>query len=136
VFQTNTVVGRKVMIPVMYQCFIRQATSEKIRCNLKSINFWDITPCSPLSVNRRFGGTYACHLLACWFLAEIISSALKMEAICSSRMLVDTQRTTWRYIPEVSTLHNHRYENLKSKSTFNLICASCKVATQICRTRF
>jgi hypothetical protein len=28
----------------------------------KSINFWDITPCSPLSVNRRFGGTYRLHL--------------------------------------------------------------------------
>jgi hypothetical protein len=25
---------------------------------MKSINFWDMTPCSPLSVNRRFGGTY------------------------------------------------------------------------------
>jgi hypothetical protein len=24
----------------------------------KSTIFWDITPCSPLKVNRRFGGTY------------------------------------------------------------------------------
>jgi hypothetical protein len=24
--------------------------------------FWDITSCSPLSVNRRFGGTYRLHL--------------------------------------------------------------------------
>jgi hypothetical protein len=24
---------------------------------LKSIIFWDITPCNPLKVNRRFGGT-------------------------------------------------------------------------------
>jgi hypothetical protein len=24
----------------------------------KSIIFWDRTPCSPLSYNRRFGGTY------------------------------------------------------------------------------
>jgi hypothetical protein len=28
----------------------------------KSANFWDITPCSPSSVNRRFGGTYRLHL--------------------------------------------------------------------------
>jgi hypothetical protein len=28
---------------------------------MKSTIFWDITPCSPLSVNRRFGGT--CRLL-------------------------------------------------------------------------
>jgi hypothetical protein len=53
-------------------------------------------------------------LLACWFLAEIISSNLKMEAIWSSETSVDTQRTTWRYIPEVDTLHNHRCENLTS----------------------
>jgi hypothetical protein len=25
---------------------------------MKSINFWDMTPCSQLSVNRRFGRTY------------------------------------------------------------------------------
>jgi hypothetical protein len=37
-----------------------------------------------------------------------------MEAICSSETSVDFQRTTRRYIPEDSTLHNHRCENLKS----------------------
>jgi hypothetical protein len=42
-----------------------------------------------------------------------------MEAICSSETSVDFQRATLRYIPEDGTLHNHRYENLKSylKST-------------------
>jgi hypothetical protein len=66
---------------------------------MKSTVFWDITPCSPLNVNRRFGGTYrlhfhgrriirarnqceskwqapsvgpACHLLSRWFLARLI----------------------------------------------------------------
>jgi hypothetical protein len=29
---------------------------------MKSIIFWDMTPCSPLSSNRRFGGTYRLHL--------------------------------------------------------------------------
>jgi hypothetical protein len=28
---------------------------------LKSIIFWDMTPCSPLSYNQRFGGTYRLH---------------------------------------------------------------------------
>jgi hypothetical protein len=28
----------------------------------KSAIFWDITPCSSLSVDRRFGGTYRLHL--------------------------------------------------------------------------
>jgi hypothetical protein len=29
---------------------------------MKSTIFWDITPCSPLKFNRRFGGTYRLHL--------------------------------------------------------------------------
>jgi hypothetical protein len=29
---------------------------------MKSIIFWDMTPCSPLSFNRRFRGTYRLHL--------------------------------------------------------------------------
>jgi hypothetical protein len=45
---------------------------------MKSINFWDTTPCSTLSVNR-----------------------------CSSETSVVTQRTTRRYIPEFGTLHMH-----------------------------
>jgi hypothetical protein len=44
------------------------------------------------------------HLLACWFLAELIFSTLKMKAIFSSETSVDTQLTTRRYIPEVDTL--------------------------------
>jgi hypothetical protein len=36
---------------------------------MKSTIFWDETPCSPLSVNRRFGGT---GLLPGWFLAQLI----------------------------------------------------------------
>jgi hypothetical protein len=34
--------------------------------------------------------------------------------MCSSETSGDFQRTTQRYIPEESTLHNHRCENLKS----------------------
>jgi hypothetical protein len=37
-----------------------------------------------------------------------------MESICSSETSVDSQRTTQRYVPEGSALHNHRCENLKS----------------------
>jgi hypothetical protein len=28
---------------------------------MKSTIFWDITPCFPSKVNRRFGGTYLIH---------------------------------------------------------------------------
>jgi hypothetical protein len=55
-----------------------------------------------------------CHLLSRWFLAQLILRTLKMDAICSSETSVDFHRTTRRYIPEDSTLHNHRCENLKS----------------------
>jgi hypothetical protein len=37
-----------------------------------------------------------------------------MEAIFSFETSVDFQRTTRRYIPEDSTLHNYLCENLKS----------------------
>jgi hypothetical protein len=53
-------------------------------------------------------------MFARWLLAELISSTLKMEEICSSETSVETQRTTRRYISEDGTLHNHRSENLKS----------------------
>jgi hypothetical protein len=41
-------------------------------------------------------------------------STLKMEMTCSSKMSVDFQLTTWRYIPEDRTFRNYRYKNLKS----------------------
>jgi hypothetical protein len=43
-----------------------------------------------------------------------------MEAIYSSETSVDFQRTTRRYIPEDDTLHNHRYENLKSDTVIRM----------------
>jgi hypothetical protein len=84
---------------------------------MKKFIFWDITPCSPLKVKRRFGETYrihcqgrrisqakyergnsACHLLSCWFRPP------KMDATCSSETSVDFKQTTWRYIPRDRTL--------------------------------
>jgi hypothetical protein len=41
------------------------------------------------------------------------SSALKMEATCSSEPSVDLKRTAWRYTPEDGTLHSYHCENLK-----------------------
>jgi hypothetical protein len=64
---------------------------------MKSTVFCDITPCSPLKVNRRFGGTYLLHLRG--FLLFVFLT-LKMEAICSPETSVDFQRTARRYIPE------------------------------------
>jgi hypothetical protein len=94
---------------------------------MKNIIFWNMTPCSPLSFNLRFGGTYRLHLQrrrnmfskpankqvassfclppACALVScSAYSSTLKMEAICSSDTSVDFQRTTCSYIPEDNTL--------------------------------
>jgi hypothetical protein len=41
---------------------------------MKGTDFWDITSCCPLQVNRRFRGTYRLHfhLLSHWFLSWLI----------------------------------------------------------------
>jgi hypothetical protein len=82
---------------------------------MKSIIFWDITPCSAFKVNRRFGGTYRLHLQGrkisgarnrresrwkaelCF--PPVYFSIMKMEATLSSETSADFQRTTRRYIP-------------------------------------
>jgi hypothetical protein len=77
---------------------------------MKSTIFWDITPCSPLKINGRFGGTYRLHLqlyLPSAFTLVSCSayfSTMKMEAACSSQTSINFQRNTRRYIPEDITL--------------------------------
>jgi hypothetical protein len=61
---------------------------------IKSSSFWDITPCSPLKVNRHFGGTCRLHLQG--------------GRIRQARNQRDFQRTTLGFIPEESTLRDGR----------------------------
>jgi hypothetical protein len=42
------------------------------------------------------------------------SSALKIEAICSSETLVSTYKSIWHFYPEDQHRHLHRRESLKS----------------------
>jgi hypothetical protein len=80
---------------------------ETTRGKLKSSVFRDITPCSSLKVNRRFGKLClppAFTLFSC----SAYSSILKIEATCSDETSVDFQRTARRYIPENRTVHNCR----------------------------
>jgi hypothetical protein len=65
---------------------------------LKSIMFWDMTPGSPLSVNRRFGGTYHLHFQG------------RRNKFSKKPARKQVARTTRRHIPEHDTLHNHRCE--------------------------
>jgi hypothetical protein len=78
---------------------------------MKSPLFWDITPCSPLKVNRRFGEACrsVCYLLHAGFL-------VKVEATCSSETSVDIQRTIRRYIAEDRTLQIFTFERINCVS--------------------
>jgi hypothetical protein len=76
---------------------------------MKSNIFWDITPCSPLQVNRHFGGTYRLHLFCLPSAFTLVScsaysSTLKIEAICSSETSVHFHRTIRRYVLEDSNV--------------------------------
>jgi hypothetical protein len=77
---------------------------------MKSYILGDITPCSPLKVNRRFRGTCRLHLqsrrisqVPYFMLVSclVFSPTLKMETTCSSETSADRQRIIWRYIPAV-----------------------------------
>jgi hypothetical protein len=83
---------------------------------MKSTVFWDITQCSPLKVNRRFGGTCRLHLqdarinvamLSTCFQAGILLHLFDPEegGDILLRYVGYFQRTKWRYIPEDSSFH-------------------------------
>jgi hypothetical protein len=89
-----------------------------LRINIKKMIvrspvFWDITPCSPLKGDRRFGGTCpsACHLLPHWFLSLPILRPWRWRWHVAQQ-----RRPTFNglHIPEDRTFHSHRCENLKS----------------------
>jgi hypothetical protein len=53
---------------------------------MSMLAFWVVTPCGLVS-RYHFRGTYC-------------NSALKMEAVCSSKTLVPAYKFTWPHIPE------------------------------------
>jgi hypothetical protein len=65
---------------------------------------WVSTDVSEVHIASIFRVESSCHLLSCWFLAQVIFSTLKVEAICSSETSVDTQQAARRYVPEDGTL--------------------------------
>jgi hypothetical protein len=80
----------------------------------ESSNFSDITAWSPLKISWRLGGTCRLYLQG----RRISHARNQREAAsswmrCSSEMSVVVQGTTWSYISEDRTLHNHHCENLR-----------------------
>jgi hypothetical protein len=78
--------------------------------------FWVVALCSLLEVYQRFRGQpwLTNSYISNCFHAHSLLIALMMEAGRTSETLVNFYQTTWHYNPEVSHLHTHCRENLKS----------------------
>jgi hypothetical protein len=99
---------------------------------MKSSIFWDITPYSPLKVNRRFGRT---HCLPPVTLVSCLAySIVKMEATCSFVTSSGFQRTARRYIPQDRTLQCSRY--VHRNYFFAIFCVLDSVMMLIIATVF
>jgi hypothetical protein len=100
-----------------------------------SHDFWNVTPCSPVKVNRRFQGNISITrskvnpikktantnlLVACFVLVSLLarSSALKIEEIRSSETSVDFCRITQHCIADVRDISIHLCENPVVKLLF------------------
>jgi hypothetical protein len=70
--------------------------------------FWDIMPCSPFEVIRRFGGTYRLLLLLSGYLAWLIPGPWRWRRYIPYETSVDFQRTTRLHIPEDRTFQLDR----------------------------
>jgi hypothetical protein len=100
--------------------------TNSVKIIIKSAIFWDITQCSPLKVNRCFGGTCRLHfqdwksraLLAAWFLllAWLLNRSRRLHFRRKCRLTFNGH-----YIPEDRTLHNHRLENLRFHKTIIIL---------------
>jgi hypothetical protein len=81
--------------------FVREAERNiEPALTLQITIFWDITPCSPLKVNRRFGGTYRIHLQG-----RISRATYQHESRWQARII----------------LHNHLCENRSSYMVLALL---------------
>jgi hypothetical protein len=121
---TNGVKGYRVKSscwwPEIRMCLVRMSAETPTQRWART--FWDITPCGPFKVRRRFGRTYRLYLqgrkigpsrnqhenrwqpepsrkLSCL----AYSYTLRMKALCSCETSVDFKPIARRYIPENRT---------------------------------
>jgi hypothetical protein len=71
---------------------------------------WCITPCSPLKVNRRFGGTFRLRLEA----RRINLTRNQRESRWKAQFPRNVDGLSTDYTAFYTYIHNHRCENLKS----------------------
>jgi hypothetical protein len=64
-FKTSLSVSQTILIVKWKECDRSFVLRFQGNITMKSIIFWDMTPCSPLSFNRRFCFPPACSLI-CW----------------------------------------------------------------------
>jgi hypothetical protein len=57
-YQTVQTLVSKMVTHGTLKCIVASKANQMFQ---KSTIFWDITPCSPLKVSRRYGGTYRLH---------------------------------------------------------------------------
>jgi hypothetical protein len=88
----------------------------------RSYIFWDITPCSPLTVNQNFGVKHFLHL-QCRRIRRTGNQHEVRSKLCSfsSEALVDFPRIARRSTPQDRTLHNHRCERLRPYLVISLV---------------
>jgi hypothetical protein len=113
---------------VRFHCLqIAWAVKVNTKFSVKDFVFWDITLCSPLKINRRFGETCV-QAKEETSIKQVASRALipvglffdtEMKMTCSFETSVEFQWTKRRYIPDDGTLLDHRCENHNS-------CTSCR----------
>jgi hypothetical protein len=111
-----------------------------------------VSPCSPIVIHRRFGGTYCLHLQGllenqatnqkeagskgaplCFLLVSHLpySLTLKMEAIRSFETSVTFYGTARRFIPEDGAVRRHRGEIL-SNAPQRFLLALCTPGASPC----
>jgi hypothetical protein len=80
----------------------------EINLLVKSNIFWNKTPCSPLKINRRFGGTY--RLLLQGRRVSRQETSVKARGKKNKQTSVHFQLNTRRYIADDNTLYNHCWD--------------------------
>jgi hypothetical protein len=114
--------GKPQKPSVWILCALGEIRMEHLRnISLESYHYTNLPSSTMMEALLRVSSSGMWCRVVCWVatcllagFAEIISSTLKMEAICSSETSFAPQQTTRCHIPEDDTLYNHRCGNLIS----------------------